>query len=123
MDPRIAGAETYTGSQVGNLCQVVAWPYGILDCRLIAHLPGRDDTHEIITGGFSGRIVMLSRPPGFGRSELAVRPGALRATVEPFDAVAAGGLPGGWASATAGEGIAHWRIERDAAAVSPPQVV
>ena len=37
-----------------------------------AELDGRNGTREIITSGYSGRVVMLSRPPGFGRTELAV---------------------------------------------------
>lgn len=49
VDPRIAGEETYTGSQQGNLYQVVAWPHGVLDYRLIAHLPGRE-IHTIVAG-------------------------------------------------------------------------
>lgn len=100
VDPRIAGAETYTGSQQGNLYQVVAWPHGILDYRL------------------------LSRPPGFGRAELAGgSAGGPRDTVEPFDAVAAGRLPGGWTAAITGEGVPCWTVERDTTAFSPPQVL
>lgn len=89
-----------------------------------AELDGRNATREIRTSGYSGRIVLLSRPPGFGRAELTLRPGGgSRATVEPFDAVAAGGPPGGWTSAITGVGVPHWTVERDPAAFSPPQVL
>jgi hypothetical protein len=89
-----------------------------------AELDGRNATPEIITSGYSGRLVLLSRPPGFGRDELALRPGGgPRDTVEPFDAVATGELPGGWTSAITGEGAPCWTVERDPTAFSPPQVL
>jgi len=40
LDPRIAGDELYTGSQLGNLYQVLAHPEGFLDNRRIAHFEG-----------------------------------------------------------------------------------
>lgn len=71
VDPRIAGAETYTGSQQGNLYQVVAWPHGILDYRLIAHLPGRE-IHTIVAGepdeAHRGpELIVFTRPGGVFR--------------------------------------------------------
>lgn len=39
-----------------------------------AEMDGRNGTGEIITSGYSGRMVLLARPPGFGRRELAIQP-------------------------------------------------
>jgi hypothetical protein len=36
-----------------------------------AELDGRNNTREILASGYSGRIILLSRPPGYGRPELA----------------------------------------------------
>ena len=36
-----------------------------------AELDGRNSTRELLVSGYSGRIVLLARPPGFGRPELA----------------------------------------------------
>lgn len=71
IDPRIAGAELYTGSQQGNLYQVVAWPHGILDYRLIAHLPGRE-IHTIVAGDLDAasrgpELIVFTRPGGVYR--------------------------------------------------------
>lgn len=71
IDSRIAGAETYTGSQQGNLYQIVAWPHGILDYRLIAHLPGRE-IHTIVAGDLDAAspgpaLVVFTRPGGVYR--------------------------------------------------------
>lgn len=71
VDPRIAGEETYTGSQQGNLYQVVAWPHGILDYRLIAHLPGRE-IHTILAGDLDPaspgpELIVFTRPGGVYR--------------------------------------------------------
>ncbi len=41
VDPRIPGAELYTGGESGNLYQVVPHRWRVLDNRLLAHLPGR----------------------------------------------------------------------------------
>lgn len=49
VDPRVPGTELYTGGQSGNLYQLVAYPHGALDARLIAHLPGRE-LHTIVAG-------------------------------------------------------------------------
>ena len=35
----------------------------------VAEVDGRNGTRELISSGYSGRIVLLSRPPGYGRSE------------------------------------------------------
>lgn len=35
----------------------------------VAELDGRNNTHEIVASGYGARIVMLSRPPGYGRTE------------------------------------------------------
>ena len=32
---------------------------------------GRNATEELVASGFGGRIVLLFRPPGYGREELA----------------------------------------------------
>lgn len=68
IDPRIAGAEIYAGSQQGNLYQIVAWPHGILDYRLIAHLPGRE-IHTIVAGDLDAAspgpvLIVFTRPGG-----------------------------------------------------------
>lgn len=70
VDPRISGAELYTGSQRGNLYQVVPYRHATLDCRLIAHFPGRE-VHTVVAGDFD--------PTNAGRRELLAftRPGAL----------------------------------------------
>lgn len=36
-----------------------------------AELDGRNGTHELLASGYSGRIVLLARPPGYGRPGLA----------------------------------------------------
>jgi hypothetical protein len=36
-----------------------------------AELDGRNATDELLASGYAGRIVLLARPPGFGRTELA----------------------------------------------------
>lgn len=36
-----------------------------------AEVDGRNATDELLSAGYSGRIVLLARPPGYGRSELA----------------------------------------------------
>lgn len=47
VDPRVPGNELYTGSQQGNLYQVVAYPNTLLDYRLIGRVPGRE-VHTIV---------------------------------------------------------------------------
>jgi hypothetical protein len=71
-----------------------------------AELDGRNATREIITSGYSGRMVLLARPPGFGRAELAVQ----TAATESFETTAAGALPGGWTSTITGEGTPAWSV-------------
>ncbi|TAH37393.1 MAG: hypothetical protein EYC70_10515 [Planctomycetota bacterium] len=39
-----------------------------------AELDGRNSTDELLASGYGGRIVLLARPPGSGRTELAVAP-------------------------------------------------
>jgi len=36
-----------------------------------AELDGRNNTHELLATGYSGRIVLLTRPTGYGRKELS----------------------------------------------------
>ena len=36
----------------------------------VAELDGRNNTRELLSSGYSGRIVMLARPAGYGRREL-----------------------------------------------------
>ncbi len=71
IDPRLDGAELYTGGKSGNLYQVVAWPHGVLDYRLIAHLPGKE-IHTIVAGELDPRAVgrellVFTRPGGLYR--------------------------------------------------------
>ncbi len=71
IDPRTPGAETYAGSQQGNLYQIVAWPHGVLDYRLIAHLPGRE-IHTIVAGDIDAasqgpELIVFTRPGGLYR--------------------------------------------------------
>lgn len=71
IDPRIRGAETYTGSQQGNLYQIVAWPHGVLDYRLIAHLPGKE-IHTIVGGELDAahrgpELIVFTRPAAIYR--------------------------------------------------------
>jgi hypothetical protein len=69
VDPRVAGAELYTGGQAGNLYQLTAHHHGALDARLVAHFPG-EELHTIVVGDVDAET------PGV---ELLVftRPGAL----------------------------------------------
>lgn len=71
LDPRLHGSETYVGSQQGNLYQIVAWPHGPLDYRLIAHLPGRE-IHTIVAGDLDAAqpgpaLIVFTRPGGVFR--------------------------------------------------------
>jgi len=66
LDPRIEGAELYTGGQQGNLYQVVAYPHGVLDCRLIAHFPGLE-IHTLLAGELDptspgAELLVFTRP-------------------------------------------------------------
>jgi len=67
IDPRVEGPEVYTGGKRGNLYQVGAFPGGVLDCRRIAHLPGRE-IHILVAGDFDprtpGREVLAFTNPG-----------------------------------------------------------
>jgi len=38
-----------------------------------AEVDGRNDTRELISSGYSGRVVLFARPPGYGRSETATK--------------------------------------------------
>lgn len=49
LDPRVDGAELYSGSQSGNLYQVTVHAPAQLDSRLIAHFPGRE-IHTLVGG-------------------------------------------------------------------------
>jgi hypothetical protein len=89
-----------------------------------AELDGRNATRELVTSGYSGRLVLLARPPGYGRTEAPFRAtGGPQATVEPFDALAPDGLPGGWTPLITGSGTPVWRVESDPTAPSPPHVL
>lgn len=93
----------------------------------VAELDGRNATREIITAGYSGRMVLLSRPPGFGRPELATTAGAFDALPPvhhfAFEDAATGGLPSGWTPAITGEGTPCWSIETAPDAPSAPHVL
>lgn len=41
----------------------------------VGELDGRNATDELVCSGFGGRIHLLFRPPGYGRTELAVTDG------------------------------------------------
>jgi len=91
VDPRLAGAELYAGGERGNLYQVVAHPHGALDCRLIAHLPGRE-LHTLLAGeldpGSPGpELLAFTRPGGLFR----ITPTGPDGT---FETTALGDLPG-----------------------------
>lgn len=82
-----------------------------------AELDGRNGTREIITSGYSGRMVLLSRPAGFGRKELAVSAGGGEHRLatefrESFDQPV-GALPPGWRAAQTGAGKPVWQIVTD----------
>jgi hypothetical protein len=71
VDPRVAGSELYTGGQNGNLYQLVAYPHGALDSRLIAHLPGRE-IHTLLAGELdpaneTPELLVFTRPGGLYR--------------------------------------------------------
>ncbi len=85
-----------------------------------AELDGRNNTREIITSGYSGRMVLLARPPGFGRSELAIH---AESRTENFDSAVTGSLPAGWVSAIMGEGIPAWSVAQVAGAPSGGKVL
>jgi len=66
LDPRIAGAELYTGGKRGNLYQVNSYKQGALDYRRIAYLPGRE-IHTIVAGELDPRmegpeLLVFTRP-------------------------------------------------------------
>ncbi len=66
VDPRVEGAELYTGGQGGNLYQLVAYRHGALDARLIAHFPG-EELHTIVQGELDPRsagpeLLVFTRP-------------------------------------------------------------
>lgn len=66
VDPRIAGKELYTGGRRGHLYQVVPHPAGVLDCRLVAHLPGHE-IHTVLAGDVDAahpgaEVVVFTRP-------------------------------------------------------------
>ncbi|MHC4957438.1 MAG: ABC transporter substrate-binding protein [Planctomycetota bacterium] len=84
IDPRIDGAELYTGSQRGNIYQVVAHPHRAIDNRLIAHLPGleihtilageldpRNETRELLVFTRPGALYRLTPTGAHGRFEIA----------------------------------------------------
>ena len=68
LDPRVSGAELYTGGQKGNLYQLTASPQGVLDARRIAWFPGRE-LHTL--------VVEPGRAAGDGALLAFTRPGAL----------------------------------------------
>lgn len=62
LDPRVPGAELYTGAQSGNVYQVRVYPHGARDARLIAHLGGRE-IHTLVALPERGLLV-FTRPGG-----------------------------------------------------------
>ena len=72
LDPRVPGAELYTGGRKGELYQVVSYSNGTLDYRRIGTLPGRE-IHTLIVGDVDPRVegrelLVLTRPGGLWRS-------------------------------------------------------
>ncbi|MEQ8765125.1 MAG: ABC transporter substrate-binding protein [Planctomycetota bacterium] len=68
IDPRIEGPELYTGGQKGHLYQVNGYKEGVLDCRLISILPGRE-IHTIVAEDLDGtkpgrELLVFTRPGG-----------------------------------------------------------
>ncbi|MFN0241396.1 MAG: hypothetical protein ACKVWV_00730 [Planctomycetota bacterium] len=67
VDARIAGRELYTGSQQGNLYQVVAYENTLLDNRLIARIPGFE-IHTVVAAdvdaAHAGAEVLVFTSPG-----------------------------------------------------------
>lgn len=67
VDPRIVGAEFYTGGKHGNLYQVVSYPHGVLDYRLVAYYPGHE-LHTLLAGDFlpgsPGQELLVFTHPG-----------------------------------------------------------
>jgi hypothetical protein len=51
LDPRVPGAELYTGSQAGNLYEVVPYRETLLDNRRIVRIEGRE-IHTLVAGDF-----------------------------------------------------------------------
>ena len=39
----------------------------------VAEVDGRNATRELIASGYGSRIVLLSRPPGYGRTQPSVK--------------------------------------------------
>ncbi len=37
--------------------------------QVVDEVDGRNDTRELLCSGYSGRVVLLNRPPGYGRKE------------------------------------------------------
>jgi len=71
LDPRIPGAELYTGGQLGNLFQIVPYPNGGLDYRRIATFPG-GEIHTLIGGDvdashLGNELIAFTRPGGLYR--------------------------------------------------------
>ncbi|MEW6074132.1 MAG: hypothetical protein AB1726_16245 [Planctomycetota bacterium] len=71
VDPRLAGAELYTGGELGNLYQVVAYENGAMDCRRIACLPGCE-IHTIVAGELDPasagpELLVFTQPGGLYR--------------------------------------------------------
>jgi hypothetical protein len=66
VDPRVPGAELYTGGRKGNVYQLLPYAHGALDCRLISHLPGLE-VHTMIAGDLDPRskgpeLLAFTRP-------------------------------------------------------------
>jgi hypothetical protein len=71
IDPRVPGVELYAGGMLGNLYQLVPYPHGALDSRLIAYFPGKE-LHTIVSGDLDPRVegkelLVFTRPGGLYR--------------------------------------------------------
>ncbi|MFH2000054.1 MAG: ABC transporter substrate-binding protein [Planctomycetota bacterium] len=67
VDPRVPGKELYVGGRRGHLYQVIPYPQGALDCRLIASFPGLE-IHTLAAGDLdpveSGSELLVFTNPG-----------------------------------------------------------
>jgi hypothetical protein len=87
-------------------------------------LLGADQPDLARASGYGARIVMLARPLGYGRKELAIHTSQFSVTdTANFDSDKLGHAPCGWEFAQTGEGSPRWTVETDDFAPSKPHVL